>query len=355
MQRSTRRRFLQGLGGVTAATLVTACTRATPSDARAAALTATSERVLLPAIQEIVASSRALVSAIAPLRTTPNADQLTAARSAWRQACLAWQRGQAFQHGPLVTTGALLRAAFWPTRPSAIAELVQSPTPIDPEQVAALGVDVKGLFALEHLLFEAPRTGAVWVVGEQSARATQLAAALADDIVLHATRVDRAVGASAPFTAEYAAGGQQNVDRLVNQLLATTEAAAARLTRVLTLHQAQRLRSVDVQAAPSGLSSDVLKAWLSVNARIYAAADTDGLATLVRSAAPALHTSIERAFASATHSLGQLSEPLERIVVQSPAPLTAALRDIKALEVALRAELASALGVALTFASADGD
>lgn len=51
----------------------------------------------------------------------------------------------------------------------------------------------------------------------------------------------------------------------------------------------------------------------------------------------------------------RISEPLERAVERDQDAITDAVSAVKALELALRVDLASALGVTLTFTATDGD
>jgi predicted lipoprotein len=77
--------------------------------------------------------------------------------------------------------------------------------------------------------------------------------------------------------------------------------------------------------------------------------------TLAEAAAPAIAVSVGRAFDAAVRSLRDLRAPLEDVVQSDRARLEEVLRVTKELEVALKAELTSALGVTLTFSSLDGD
>jgi len=351
---ATRRSFLCGLGSA-AATLACGPGRLElPVDPKTRALTATVERVLVPDVRALADRSRALAGALRVLQRDRAPARLREAQRAWTEACLAWERGQAFKQGPLVSTGALMRATFWPVRQHAIAQLLDGPDALDTERIAGLGVDQKGLFTLEQLLFTSS-SEVTLSNGEPNARAAQLAVALADDVLAHAERALAALGDGRAWGEEFARGGQLSVSRLVNQVLATVETAAMRVARVLQLHDEHRLHAADVQASASGLSTALLVEWLSVSARIYGDAAEPGLAALTRAAAPAIHASVQRALETAARALRGLSEPLERAVLVERAQLTQVLHALKQLEVSVRAEWVSALGVTLTFTSSDGD
>ena len=354
--RCGRRAFLRGLGGVSLVAVSGGCRQ---PDVRELALRGTVERVLIPDARAITQTSRALQAALLQLSASDTALALAQARAAWRSAALAWQRAFAFPHGPYIATQALLRASYWPVRSNAIADLVLGREPIDAQRVARLGVDVKGIFAIEHLLFEDQpqheRAGGSWLLGPSRARALMLLRACSDDVCAHAQAGSAALGDGEPFISDFARAGQLSVNRLVNQLLGTVETAALRVQGVLARQAQQRLEPRDVEGGPSGTSSELLATWLAVCARAYGTDSPPSLAGLVESAAPAIHTHAVGAFSAALEAIERLGQPLERAVQTHPAQLTAALEKLKRLEVALRSELASALGVTISFGSRDGD
>jgi predicted lipoprotein len=350
--RAGRRAFLWSLSGLSLTAVSGGCRQ---PDAREQALRATLQRVLLPDARAISQTSRALQLALSRLPLAGSEPALAEARVVWRSAALAWQRGVAFQHGPYVKTEALLRASFWPVRTSAIADVLLGAEPIDAHRAALFGVDIKGIFAIEHLLFEGEAPGVPWLLGPKRARALALVRALADDVCSYAERGSVALGDGEPFMSEFARAGQLSINRLVNQLLGTVETAAMRVERVVAPRSTRGVSLQDVQGGPSGTSTEVLIAWLSVCQRVYGAGTAASLASLVEAVAPAIHRHAEAAFSAALAGLMRLGRPIERAAQTDPAQLSAALQALRQLEVALRSELVSALGVTISFSSRDGD
>jgi predicted lipoprotein len=299
-----------------------------------------------------------MVGVFERLATTPGEQTLAGARAGWQRALLAWQRTVATQLGPFVSTGALLRAAFWPVRRAALAQIVNGSQVIDAALIEALGADAKGLFALEHLLFEsdpAAPPAAPWLAGPRRERAAALALALTRYVESHAVRAAAALGGGDAFTAEFVRGGQLSLSRLVSQMLVTVENAALRVDRALRPPADPGLRSAAIQAGPSGLSSELLRTWLATTQRMYGRDEADSVAALARNAAPAAADSVQAAFSAASRALASIRQPLEITARSQPALLSTAWSDLKRLEVAIRTELGSALGVTITFSSADGD
>jgi predicted lipoprotein len=311
-------------------------------------------RIAIPDARLIADTTRTLHSSVERLQQAASAEQLTLAQQAWRSAVLAWERGFAFQHGPFVDTSALLRAAFWPVRRDAIDELLEDDASLDAALVASLGVDVKGLFALEQLLFdERSAAGKPWLLSQP--RALAFARALTQDVSAYAGRACTLLGDGDVFTRDFVRGGQQSLNRLITQLLRTVETAALRVGSVLGMLGNHSLSLDVVQGGKSGVSTEILSTWLDLTERVYGAERDVSVATLVRAVAPAVDQRMQQLLAAAAGSLHGLGQPLEQVLRMDPAPLQAAWTQLRALEVGMRADLASALGVTITFTSGDGD
>jgi predicted lipoprotein len=349
MIRAGRRAFLSSVGAVSLAAMSGGCGRVS---AREQALRGTLERVLLPDARAITEHSRALQ---ARLSAAASPAMIAEARDAWRSAAVAWQRGAAFPHGPYVETKALLHASFWPIRSEAIAAMLASAEPIDAQRVAALGVNAKGMFALEYLLFEGESPGAPWLLGARRDRALASARAFAADVCAQAEMLKNALGDGQAFVRAFAGGGQTNLNRVVNELIRTVESAVVRIEHLLAAHAWRGFSARDVLGGPSGTSTEMLVTWLAVCERVYGAGSAASLAGLVHAVSPAIHTHATAAFAAALGGLTRLGQPLERAAQADPASLLAAKDTIRQLEVVLRSELASALGVTISFGSSDGD
>lgn len=310
--------------------------------------------VAVPDMRAILLHSENLESALRQSTPQPSAAALETFRAAFRKAALAWQNAYAFRNGPVIESHAFLRSAFWPIRPAIIRELLESDERIDAKLIAELGVDAKGVFAIEHLLFEGPEpSGPTWYEGPMHERARALGAALADEALSYAQRAATALADGSAFAERFAQGGQQNISLLVNQMISTLETAGARrLDYVLGTHDNATLRTKDVQGAASGLSTEIPRVWLATTERIYMGA---GLSSLVVQAAPKIDAHVRDGFASVRAAMARLRAPLERVAETQHAALASAVQAVKALESALRIELVSALGVTLSFVATDGD
>jgi predicted lipoprotein len=308
----------------------------------------------------VAAHSRQLAAAIASLVASPSAATLQHARDDWKKALLAWKRAYCFRNGPLVETNALLRVTFWPTRVTAVEAILRADMPIGQGLLDEQGADVKGLYALEYLLFPGNTdddAATVRFTGAGGARARSLIGALAREVQSYSEDVERELADGRAFADRFARGGQQSLSKLVGQMTSTVETVAAnRLQLVLDLDASQMLKPSEVEGAPSGTSQTIVSTQLEGTQRLYLGSPGGGgISELVRAAAPAIDGKLQPMFAAAIARVHDLGAPLERVVKTNRPALKSAAAAVKTLEIAMKVDLASALGVTLTFQTGDGD
>ena len=316
------------------------------------------ENVVVPNTLEVAVQSRNLQGAVASLAAAPNTAGLLASRTQWKQALLAWKRAYAFRNGPIVETNGLLRAIYWPPRPAAIDGLLSGSQPVDEASVETWGVDRRGLFALEYLLFSpgtSNETHAASFSGSNGERKARLIRGLADNVVRYGNAAAARMGDGKAFSVAFAQGGQGSVNKLVGQMSDTVEnVVAARLTRVSGFAKSGLLKPAEVEGSSSQMSQQVALAYLEATERLYVGSEK-GLGDLVKASSPTFDALLRASFTQAIDSVRRLAAPLEEVAKRDLASLDAAAASVKRLELAIRTELASALGVTLTFSSGDGD
>ena len=308
---------------------------------------------LVPDMTTLARASAQLTTSVAGLSADPRT--LAAAQASWRTALLAWERVYAFRVGPLVDDSGLLRARFWPTRDAALARRLADPEPLNEASVERSGVDVRGMYALEWLLFVAPAQSLLEATpaGERTRAA---ALAFAQNVQGYADRALVLLADGSALAGTLGQSAQESVSRLVNQMIGTVETLASdRLSIVLELHAHDNLRASEIQGAPSQLSRALVLAQLTATEALYQGREGDGIRALVSPVAPQIDARVRTRFAAARTLLEQLDAPLEVAVVRDRARVLAACAALKELERALKVDLASALGVTLTFTAGDGD
>lgn len=311
--------------------------------------------VLVPDVRGLKAPSNQLANALSRLAQEPQT--LPAAQRAFVAALFAWQRVYAFRVGPVVESNALFRSTFWPPRATSMERVLTGTEPVDGALIEQLGVDAKGLFALELMLFGKPSTVEhVYFQGARAQRDGAFAAALGRDLQQRAHAANTLLGDGKTFATRFASAQPDGVFQLVNLLVETSETLAVdRLGYARTLHEQRRLVPGAVPGGLSGVSADILITWLTVMQRIYLGAHNDGLSLLVQQVAPATDQRARATFQAALQDVRALAGALESSVSKSPALAEKAAQSTRALEVLLKTELASALGVTISIVSGDGD
>ena len=324
---------------------------------KADVLRALIEQVVRPNTAAVARDSQELDGALGRFTAHPALTTLQTARQRWQRALLSWKRADAFRAGPIMDSNSLLRALFWPVRTGAIDALLQGSQAIDDASIDAMGVDRRGLFALEHLLHssEPDEQLVAAFVGPNGERRARLARALAGNVSLHAQKVTRALGNGKKYADEFAAGGQDSLNRLVAQLVYTVESVTdGRLGRILGLAKSGQLTATEVEGGRSRMSQQIALSYLQASEQLYLGVDA-GLSQLLKMISPGTDQGLRAAFSRAIHAVADLGLPLEEVAARAPASLEAAADASQQLERALKTDLASTLGVTLTFSSTDGD
>jgi predicted lipoprotein len=323
-------------------------------------LAAVAREVALPIHRGLDAESRNLHAAVTAFADAPSVPTLTAARVTWRKTAVAWRRAYAFREGPLVETSALLRAAYWPSNPKHHQAMLADTAPITADRIQEAGVEAKGLYVIEALLFEggepAAAVPALWQ-GESGARRVQLLRVLAADVQSYGAAIaGRLETGGDAFVNKYAEAGQGSLNRLVNQLIESIEGVAVnRLQLVIGLADSHLLKSSEVEGWPSGSSHLLALAPIEVSQQLYLGGPSGGISALVRNASPEQDERVRAAFALAVAKIEALGGPLEQVVTSKRPALEEAAAVTRNLEITIKTELANALGIALTFVGGDGD
>jgi uncharacterized protein len=335
-----RRSFL--VFSASTALFAVGCRRPPPT--RPGVLTALVREVVVPDTAAVAETSLALERAVHELARAPSLGALRAARARFSPALLAWKRAQSFRAGPIVETSALVRSTFWPARPAAIEGMLADTAVIDEASIANLGADARGLYAIEYLLFPLERDEAAACRG------------LAANVASYADGARKALGDGTTYANRFAQGGQLSLSTLVQQMIETVETLLTnRLELVLGLERSHMLKPHEIEGWPSGTSHEIVLAQLGGSERLYRGADGGGIADLARTSAPTIAESVTHKYTAAIESIRGLGAPIERVVTTDRAKLEAAAAATKALELALKVDLASALGVTITFQAGDGD
>ena len=327
--------------------------------------------VIVPTYESLVAESQALVAAAAQLEAAPGAATLASAQSAWRRARAVWKQSQAFAIGPADTLRTAAKIDWTPIRSDRIEQEIAGSHELTAAYVESLGANLKGLLAIEYLIFDAD--------GGDSASLRALTAdprrrafvrAVAENIRDESTVLrDAWAPGAGDFAAELAHAGagsarfptvKSAVDTIVNQVIFLSENVAdEQLLAALGSRTGgvPRPEALAAHRSQNGLADllDNLAGIQSVYFDAYAGRQGTSLNSIVTAVSPntagALAVAIRRAMETAT----RIPQPLEQSLSSDRALVENAQERAKDLMAKLEIDLISALGATLRFNPGDGD
>lgn len=321
-------------------------------DELTAQLTAIAEEVIVPAYEELGAALASLRESAASLCAAPSAASLEEARLGWRRASAAWQASRAGGVGPAMDARLSSDVAFAARAPN-VDELLAGGEPVDRASVAQRGAAVRGLYALEIALFG---TGSDALAAPEGARRCEYAssvAALAEE-------------AAAPVVEAWSSGAAVDAlvegldDGLRSSVSALVNETSGRLQEVdrKGLRDMAAAASVDELAesrrdGPAAHRLADLRALASGATAVLGDEDV-GLTALVAEVDPDLAERLIAGRAAVEESLAALPDSVAA-GLGDPGAVAAAAQAVTALQVLTATELASELGVTISFSDADGD
>jgi uncharacterized protein len=350
------------------ANLLSLTSARTQTVTREAVLHDLAHNVMAADYQDLAAKCEALTNAAGQFAQSPDQASLDKARQSWIAVAEAADRLRCYQAGPLVDRE--YAASFFYARISqpGIENDLQTSNVVDQAYIAGLGGTTKGLFALEYLLFGhngypgngTPNTAHVLELlsGDNGQKRRTFLVALASDLESKASQLAQdwtAIGEQGAST-KFAAGGQSSVNILINQLAhAIEDVEQSRLNFVLGLPQPLAGQLYRIEACPSGASLRDAIARVEGIEKFYRGAGGLGISDMIKQVNAPLDKRIQEQFQTTLTAIKDIGEPLDKAAVDKRAAIQNACDKTKALEILFKVDLASALGVTISFTSGDGD
>jgi predicted lipoprotein len=335
---------------------------------REAALRDITHNVIVAGFQDLASKCQNFSNNIARLVSKPDETAVEQARQSWVAMFEAANRMRCFQTGPIITREYAATFYYVRVTPGGIESEIQSSNTFDAAYAAALGGNLKGVFTLEYLLFGhtgfpgAPELNAVrakeLLVAPTSGRRREFLLALTRDVALKATQLASDWSATGEQDAgpKFAASGQASINTVVNQLAhAIEDFNQTRLNFALFLPKPLNTQIYRIEASPSGASLQGAVASMEGMQTFYRGANGQGLQDVLKQVNAPLAKKIDEQFEATLAAIKAIGEPLDKAVTDQRDAIQNACDKVKALEILFKVDLASALGVTITFVSGDGD
>lgn len=335
---------------------------------RTALLTSISQDMALPLYTDFARHSQILSAAVQALQANPTVETLAAAQTAWREAALTWEQTEVLAFGAEMTL--ITPIDKWPTRTSFIDEQIAGTEPLTQATVASFGSTSKGLPALEYLLFDPELDETALLTRLQNEPRRLEYAVAAAQVLAQDAEALVAVWSSEGYGTTFVEGGtlanedvQSSVSMAVNEMVAVLETM---VREELSPPLGSRTYGQPVPEQAEG--------WRSGTSRANLVANLNGLNQLFDgnsdgalgfddylTAQGAMYGEVPLADAINTQWQAALSaveaipEPLHTQVVDNPDAVIRARDEITKLLVLVKSDMASQLGVTITFNDNDGD
>lgn len=356
----------------TAGLVALACSADPRDDMRGKILEDVTYGVILPNLRDFAARASELRVATETFRADPTAAHLDAARIAWTRTRSAWDRSQAHLVGPEQDLLLEAKIETVPTHVEKIDALAAASPALDAAAIDRLGANVKGLPALEVLLYDAPGAAssslAAMTTDAHASQRRDLLVALASDLESVAAEIRQLwEPEGGGFAIDFATAGTRSsslatrdaaFDLLINRMVYFTEWLA-------DVHFAWPAgRGVDppvpqpdlVRSRRSGRTIQDATDQLEGLRNLYQSTPTRaGLGALVAHVSPALDADMRDAFEHAAAQIAAIPPPLDVALTESPEAVRSAFESVKGLQVRTATDLVSVYQTTLRVVRFDGD
>lgn len=313
------------------------------------------DTAVIPAYEDLNGALDGLGDDIDAYCTAPDPGTLEVARDGWREVAVAWRRTRTVGVGPAVERRLNATVGFM-ARPDAIDDLLAGSEPVDLTGLRAAGAGVKGVAALEIALFDDATTPSPTPDlprrCEYLLSVTAIAREAAGDVL-----DDWTGGYRETFVDGMDGDPQSSIDAIVNEAIFRVTETDDQGLRALTEAASPDELLTSRADGPAAFHLAELTATLSGVVDLLGPAregGRPGLFELIEARSADLATRVDRALQSAEAAMEDLPDSVT-VAFATPEVVIAAQEAVAALKVLLSTEVASQLGVTISFSDADGD
>jgi uncharacterized protein len=315
------------------------------------------------ALQQEVAALGATQTAFNAAPTAPN---LTALRTAWQKAFIAWQSANAFNFGPAgeegVRKGLVEEIGTFPANREKIEQFVRD----NDASFNNFNRDTRGFLAIEYLLFDGSEASVLSALQGSTNRRAYLNAAIGH----LQQQVGNVVSAWATYRDPFVANNGTDVGSatalLYNEFVRSYESAKNFKTGLPLGKRPGQTKPEPqlVEAFYSGQSLAALKAHLAAIEKIYygrtpSGQDGPGFKEYLDkvTGGPELVRATEAQWLAVQNALNAVptDQPLSALMAQNHPAVEALHTELQKHTRFFKSDMSSLLGIAITFNSGDGD
>jgi uncharacterized protein len=334
------------------------------------------EKVIVPSFAELDKSAEKLSSAAAEFAGNPDNTHLEIVQNAWKETAIAWKNSELFAFGPykeLVNN--IYPNIEYPINKAGIENLLKGNTSLNSDRIENAGADLKGLFALEYLLFS-KNEGNSGVLNRYSGdtltagRRRQYVRLLSENLKVKTESLKNAwlAGGGNYISTFVSADGKDinsSLGTIINQMVYLMELVRMeKVGKPLGAMNGGTPQPEMAEAAESGNSLVFIRKNIESVENTFRgygqSGDGKGLDDLldhlqVKKDGELLSVQIKNQFQKVYKSLNDITLPLDQAVVTDQSHATALYNELKILLVLFKTDVVSSTGVLLTISDNDGD
>lgn len=362
--------------------IVSACSKSNEvSDAfenfdRKSMLTNLGTKVIVPLFEQFYQKSSTLEQALTAYTAEPQSEEkLKAAQQAWIAAAIAWKEVSVFKQGPIEDKFLLSNVDFSTNgvylNVTLLEKTIIEATSIDNAFIESKGATVKGIHAIEYLIFDKSQNNSNIIsllTGANATKRRSYLLALSTNLKNQGKMIIDEWNSSYLSTFQNADGRDINssLGKLSNKLIEQIYTIRdERIGLPLGKRNNGTVQPELVESYLSGVSvtfvinelKGIEDAFLG---RTPAGVNGVGIDDLLdklgaKSGEELLSSKIKNQFTAVYAKLNAIQNPLSLAVVNSKADVQTAYDEIKKLQVLMEVDMINNLGVLLTFSDNDGD
>lgn len=338
-------------------------------------LTNIGNALILPAYEDLSGKAASLNEALAAFAENPAVNTLTAAKVALKEARLAFQYCYPYQFGPAESLGLLSNLNVYPVDANKIERNIDAGTY---NLGALLNNDAKGFPAIEYLLY-GPGKSEAEIIAEFEAGENRRTYLMDAASLIKTT--------SAAVLEQWSAGGGGYINEFTSDdaLGADAGSSLGKLVNALNLSFERNIRDAKIgipagirslgiiipeatEAYNAGYSRELAEAGMEAYEMLFLGMAKDGTnglgfddylearkAKTTAGTQESLKDAITSQFEAVQAALDQVTDPLAEQIRINNEPVQQVFAQMQQLTVLLKTDMASALGVVISYQDNDGD
>ncbi len=330
------------------------------------------DHIIMPNLQRLSENGKTLAQSLEELCDAPGEQNLSVARENWKRTQAILKRLEPFNIGPYMTEQFEALLDFWPARTQTIEEKITSEENFSPELLNSLGVSLRGLPAIEYLLFSPTESGEALelLTGPEGSKRCSLLVAQGIDLQDNTESLQKSWSSEGKdYYSQFIHAGENSesfpmtqdlIDKLINQLSNFCEYAKDnKLGAPLGLKSGglarpELVESPFSQESIANLSNNIagIQAFFSGESEYGTGM---GLQSLITYHDPSTAEKLKEQLETARLALLAIQIPLDEAVLDVPSKVETAYNAIRNLRDTLKVTVSAQLGVVTVFSDNDGD